>query len=486
MRLGDSINTDPVAVIAAVLEQQRRAFLADGYPSLAIRVDRLDRLARMVIAHEHEIVAALSSDFGGRSAVQTLSGDVIGGVNAIRYHRENLEAWMRPTPVKLPTSMEQAGARAEVRYEPLGVVGAMVPWNGPVLLSCLAAANVFAAGNRLMLKPSELAPTTAALLSRMFDAYFDASEAAVVEGGPDIAAAFAAQPYDHLLFTGSPAVARSVMRAAAEHLVPVTLELGGKSPVIVGASADLPVVARRLAHGKLASAGQVCVTPDYALVPKGAARQIAAAVAAEAARLYPTRVTNDDYTAIINDAHVRRLLDLLDDARALGAEIVEVNPAGEPVDVAVSRKLPLYLVLDPTDAMAAMQQEIFGPILPLMEYARIDDALAYVARHPHPLSAYYFGKDTAETARVVESVASGSMVVNDVRCQIFFEQLPFGGVGTSGMGRYRGYEGFRTFSNAKTVVYQMDSDAPLAAQRPPYDAQTRASLARQIEAMRGD
>jgi len=485
MRLGDSLHGDPVAAIAAVLERQRRAFLADGFPGLATRIDRLDRLARMVLGHEHEIVAALACDFGGRSAVQTLSGDVVGGVNAIRYHRDHLEDWMRPTPVALPASIERAGARAEVRYEPLGVVGAMVPWNGPVLLSCLAAANVFAAGNRLLLKPSELAPATSALLSRMFGAYFDVTEAAVVEGGAEIAAAFAAQPFDHLLFTGSPGVARSVLRAAAEHLVPVTLELGGKSPVVVGTSADLPVVARRLAHGKLASAGQVCVTPDYALVPKGSARQIAAAVAAEAARLYPTRVGNDDYTAIINDAHVQRLLGLVDDARARGAGIVEVNPAGEPVDVAACRKLPLYLVLDPTDAMAVMQQEIFGPILPLMEYARIDDALAYIARHPHPLSAYYFGTDAEETARVVESVASGSMVVNDVRCQIFFEQLPFGGVGTSGMGRYRGYEGFRTFSNAKTVVYQMDADGPLAAQRPPYDAKMRDSLARQIEAMRG-
>lgn len=204
MKLGESTNTDPVAAIAAVLMQQRRAFLTDGFPSLAIRIDRLDRLARMVLAHEHEIVAALSRDFGGRSAVQTLSGDIIGGVNAIRYHRDHLEAWMRPTPVTLPHSMEQAGAWAEVRYEPLGVVGAMVPWNGPVLLSCLAAANVFAAGNRLLLKPSELAPATAALLSRMFDAYFDVTEAAVVQGGPDIAAAFAAQPFDHLLSPGRP------------------------------------------------------------------------------------------------------------------------------------------------------------------------------------------------------------------------------------------------------------------------------------------
>lgn len=485
MSLADSLDTNAAAVIAALLERQRRAFLAEGIPTVATRVDRLDRLAAMVLAHERDIVAALSLDFSGRSEVQTLSGDIVGSVNAIRYNRGHLEDWMRPAPVPLPEWMAQAGARAEVRYEPLGVVGVMVPWNGPVLLSCLAAANVLAAGNRLMLKPSELAPATAALLSKMVGGFFDPTEAAVIEGGVDVAASFAAQPFDHLLFTGSPAVARSVMRAAAEHLVPVTLELGGKSPVVIGASADLAIVAKRLAHGKLASAGQVCVTPDYALVPEGSGRRIAAAIASEAARLYPTRVANDDYTAIINDAHVERLLRLVEDARALGAEIIEVNPGREPVVVATSRKLPLYLILDPTDSMAVMQHEIFGPILPLVEYARLDDALAYIARHPHPLSAYYFGTDRAESERVVGSICTGSMVVNDVRCQIFFEELPFGGVGASGMGRYRGHAGFRTFSNAKAVIYQMETDAPLVAQRPPYDLQTRAALARQIEMLRG-
>ncbi len=359
-----------------------------------------------------------------------------------------------------------------------------MPWNGPVLLSCLAAAGVFAAGNRLMLKPSELAPRASHLLARMFAASFDETEAAVIEGAAEVASAFASQPFDHLLFTGSTEVAREVMRAAAQNLVPVTLELGGKSPVIVGGSADLPSTIRRLAHGKLASGGQVCVTPDYALVPRGYARAFARSLAEQAAELYPTRTANDDYAAIISDAHVARLIALIDDAHEKGAEVIEVNPSGEPVDTALSRKLPLYLVLNPTDDMAVMQQEIFGPILPIVEYDDIDDALKYISDRPRPLAAYYFGNDENETSRVVESIVAGSIVVNDVRCQIFFEQLPFGGVGMSGMGRYRGYQGFVTFSNAKTVLYQMRADEPLAAQRPPYGDEVGAALRLQIDALR--
>lgn len=470
--------------IREILERQQESFRADGFPTAAVRIDRLQRLEVMLLEHEHDIVECLHEDFGGRSRFATRLGDIVGGVNAIRYNRGNVEVWMQPTPIPLPPAMEQAGASAEVRYHPLGVIGAVVPWNGPVLMSCLAAAGAFAAGNRLMLKPAETTPRTSALIARMFERYFDPREAAVIEGGPDVAAAFTRQPFDHLLFTGSNTIAREVMKAAATNLVPVTLELGGKNPVVVGRTADVQLVANRVVTGKLASSGQVCVSPDYLFVPQGLGGEYAQAAAAVASRLYPSLVDNDDYTAIIGDRQYERLMSLLDDARDKGATIIEATPQPDPAAARRARKFPFCIVLQPTDAMVLMQEEIFGPILPILEYGTVDEALDYIDRRPHPLSGYYFGNDPAEETRVLERVRAGNMVVNDVRCQLFFEQLPFGGVGASGMGRYRGYEGFRTFSNAKTIVHQMQRDDFLAAQRPPFSDRMKAALDEQVSALR--
>jgi coniferyl-aldehyde dehydrogenase len=466
------------------LAMQRRSFLAEGPPPLAVRVDRLDRLARMVLQHDEEIVASLSADFGNRSPHATRVGDVLGAVAAVRFNRDNLAEWMKPVPVALPPALEAQGARAELRYQPLGVVGAIVPWNGPVLMGVLAAAGAFAAGNRLMLKVPELTPRSSALLERMVSEAFDPEEMLVVQGDATVGAAFSSLPFDHLLFTGSSAVARHVMRAAAEHLVPVTLELGGRNPAIVGRSADLAATAARLATGKMASAGQVCVSPDYVLAPREHVQALVDAIAAQAARLYPRLLDNDDYTAIASPAHFERLRRLLDDARARGAQVVEVNPAAEPLWESPRRKFPLCLLTGVTPDMLVMQEETFGPLLSVIGYDTLDEALATVAAQPHPLSAYYFGRDAQEEAAVVERVVAGNMVVNDVRCQLFFEQLAFGGVGPSGMGRYRGHEGFKTFSNPKTVLYQVADDTLLAPQRPPFADAARAAVRAQVEALR--
>lgn len=470
--------------IRDALHRQRAAFRADGFPGATVRIGRLDRLITMLLAHENEIVEVLSQDFGNRSRHATRVGDIVGGINAIRYNRDNVAAWMESISIPLPPPMEAAGARAELRYHPLGVIGAVIPWNGPVLMSCLAAAGAFAAGNRLMLKPPEATPRTSALIARMFAAHFAETEAAVVEGGPEVAAAFTRQPFDHLLFTGSSAIARHVMRAAADNLVPVTLELGGKNPVITGRTADPALVANRVVTGKLASSGQVCVSPDYLFVPKGMGEVYADAAIAVANRLYPTLLDNDDYTAIIDDRHFARLRSLLEDARGKGARILEAAPLD--ADAARrARKFPFCIVLGPGEDLQMMHEEIFGPILPILEYERLEDALDHIDRRPHPLSGYYFGTDPAEQAAVLEGIRAGNMVVNDVRCQLFFEQLPFGGVGESGMGRYRGYAGFQTFSNAKTVIYQTIREDVLAVQRPPYSETVRAATVDQIASMKG-
>lgn len=467
--------------LTRVLREQRTSFLSEGPPSAEARIDRLDRLAATVLAHAEEIVSALSEDFGTRSAHATRVGDVIGSVTAIRYNRDNLRQWMQPVPVSLPAILEHAGAHAEVRYQPLGVLGAIVPWNGPVLMGVLAAAGAFSSGNRLMLKVPELTPRTSALMQRMFQQSFAPEEVFVVQGGVEVGAAFSRLPFDHLLFTGSVATARHVARAAAENLVPLTLELGGRNPVIVGKGADLERVAARLATGKMASAGQVCVSPDYVLVERARLPALMDAVASHAARLYPRLIDNDDYTSIASTAHFKRLKALLDDARSLGAAVHEINPAAQPLWESPQRKFPLCLLTDVRAPMRVMQEEVFGPILSFLPYDRMEDALAIVAEQPSPLSAYYFGPDAPEQERVLDSVVAGNMVVNDVRCQLFFEQLPFGGIGASGMGRYRGLEGFRTFSNAKTVLHQMAADEMLAAQRPPFGPEARESVRAQID-----
>jgi len=269
--------------------------------------------------------------------------------------------------------------------------------------------------------------------------------------------------------------------AAAQNLVPVTLELGGRNPVIVGRSADLELTAARLATGKMASAGQVCVAPDYVLVPRARLPELLERLAAHAAKLYPHLLDNDDATAIASDVHFARLRALLEDARAQGANVIEVNPAQEPLWDSPQRKFPLCLLTEVTAQMRIAQEESFGPLLSLIPYDSLAEALDGIAAEPQPLSAYYFGTDAEEEQYVIARVAAGNMVVGDVRCQLFFEALPFGGVGVSGYGRYRGYAGFQTFSNAKTVLYQTRDDAILAAQRPPFGAAARAAVQAQIQ-----
>ena len=469
--------------LSELLNAQRSAFLAEGYPSAEKRIERLDRAIAMLLNYEQRLVEALYDDFEGMSRLGAKRGDILGSIDVLEYTKRNLKSWMAPYSIELPEDAAKLGMRAQVRPGPLGVIGAIVPWNGPVLMSTIAIAGAFGAGNRIMIKSSEFAPHTSETLALAFSEFFSSEEALVIQGEAEVAAQFARMRFDHLLFTGSTATGRKVMQAAAENLVPVTLELGGKCPVVIGRGADLGVAAKRIALGKLASAGQVCVAPDYVYVPAGKSDAFVGMLIEAAQELYPDMVNNEEYTAVINQQNRSRICALLEDAVAQGAQVIEV-PGQPPLNAAKGTRLPLVILTNVTDNMRVMQEEIFGPLLPVMEYEDFAEPLAYIAQKPHPLSASYFGADDSERMQVIERVQTGSVVVNDVRVQIFYEALPFGGVGESGIGRYRGYEGFKTFSNLKTVLHQSENEAELARRRPPFDMDAYAAVDTMLSELR--
>ena len=374
------------------------------------------------------------------------------------------------------------GAKAEIRHQPKGVVGVISPWNFPVNLTFTPLAGVLAAGNRAMIKPSETTPATSELLKQMFASAFDESEIAVVTGGPEVGQAFSSLPFDHLVFTGATSIGRHVMRAAAENLVPLTLELGGKSPVVVGRSADMSVAAARIMNGKTLNAGQICLAPDYVLAPADRLPDFVAAAKASVGQMFPSIRESPDYTAIVTDRHYARLMDYLDDARAKGAEIVEINPGAEDLRQQPHRRIAPTLILNPTDDMKVMQEEIFGPLLPVKAYGDVQQAIDYINAHDRPLGLYYFGSDAVERDLVLDGTTSGGVTVNDVVMHVAQEELPFGGIGPAGMGVYHGHDGFREFSHRKSIYHQIKWDlAPLRMLRPPYGAGLAKYLGMQIK-----
>jgi len=447
-----------------VFERLHRASRRDPAPSERLRADRLRRLLAMLLEHKNEFVQAISSDFGGRSRHESLLAEVFTSIEAVRHAQANLGRWMKPR--RRPVRWMFLPGRAEVHPQPIGVVGIISPWNYPLQLAASPMAGALAAGNRVMVKPSELTPATGAVLARAIARSFSPEEAAVVEGDAALAAAFARLPLDHLLFTGSTRIGRLVMAAAAANLTPVTLELGGKSPVILAPSADTEAALKRVMAGKLLNAGQTCVAPDYLLAPSGREQEVVAAASRAVRRLYPTLAANPNYTSIISATHARRLRHLLADARERGAQLIELNPAGERFE-AGGRRLPPVLVLGVQEDMALMQEEIFGPILPLIPTHSLEEAIQYVSRRPRPLALYVFARRRAEAREVLARTISGGACVNDVVLQVALETLPFGGVGASGMGRYHGRDGFDRFSNLK-AVFRQRRWASTALLHPPY------------------
>ncbi|HEY0622945.1 coniferyl aldehyde dehydrogenase [Sphingomonas sp.] len=464
-----------------ILDRQRAAFMAELPVSIEVRRNRLRRAAAMVKDNAARFCDALSEDFGHRSPRQSMITDIVASVSPLKHAEKNVVRWARreKKPVMFPLGL--LGARAWVEYQPKGVVGIIAPWNFPVNLVMSPLAGVFAAGNRAMVKTSEFTPATAALFEELCPRYFDPAELAFVSGGPDVGQAFSALPFDHLLFTGATGIGRHILHAAADNLTPVTLELGGKSPAILGRSANLAQATERVAMGKMLNAGQICIAPDYLMV---AAEQEAEAVdglVRAASAMYPALLYNPDYTAIINDRHFARLTAAIDDARAKGAEVIAVNPANEDFAASNARKLPLHIIRNATDDMTVMQEEIFGPVLPVRKYDSIDGAIAEVNRRDRPLALYYFGADEAERRRVLDRTISGGVSLDDTIFHVSMEELPFGGIGPSGMGAYNGEPGFRTFSHAKSVFKQSRLDvAGLGGLKPPYGRKTDAAIRRQL------
>ncbi len=468
--------------LKSLLDRQRAAFFQDLPISAAARKDRLKRAIAMVADHADAWCDALSEDFGHRSREQSMITDIGASIGPLRHALKHVDRWMAREKRSVRFPLGLLGARAWVDYQPKGVVGVIAPWNFPVNLVMAPLAGILAAGNRAMVKMSEYTPRTAALFEELAGRYFAADELAFVSGGPEIGQTFTSLPFDHLLFTGATGIGRHILHAAADNLVPVTLELGGKSPVIVGRSANIARTTERIVLGKMLNAGQICLAPDYVLVPAEREQAVIDGLKAAASAMYPTLLANADYTAIINDRHHARLTAWIEDARAKGATVEVVNPGGEDFAASNSRKMPLHIIRDATDDMTVMQEEIFGPILPVRRYDAIDDAVGEVNRRDRPLGLYYFGEDAAEQARVLERTISGGVTVNDVVMHVSTEDLPFGGIGPSGMGAYHGRDGFRTFSHAKAVFKQSRLDvAKLAGLKPPYGKATRRTIAQEVK-----
>lgn len=443
-----------------LLDAQREAFSRDPYPPAADRKKHLSGLLGALLARQEDFAKAIDDDFGGRARHEVMFSEVFVSVTSIKHARSNLPEWMRSrrAPVDLPLQP----ARAWVTPQPLGVVGVIAPWNYPLFLSLGPLAGALAAGNRVLLKPSEYTPATSELLARLIASVFSPDHVAVVAGDASVGREFASLPFDHLLFTGSTAVGREVMRAASENLTPVTLELGGKSPAILAPGADTAKAARDLVYGKLLNAGQTCIAPDYVLAPRGNLRAFADAALSAIERYFPNAPGNPDYTSIIHDRHVRRLQNYLDEAASRGVEILPRDR--RPM---TGRKLAPALLIDPPEDLRVMQEEIFGPILPLKPYDRLDDAIAYVNARPRPLVLYLFTKDRRTMDLVERNTISGALSVNETLVHCATESLPFGGVGASGMGHYHGRLGFETFSKMKPVFYRPFAGFG-ARLRPPY------------------
>jgi coniferyl-aldehyde dehydrogenase len=412
-------------------------------PDAAARRATLGKLGDLALRNADAFADAIANDFRGRSRDETWLLEVVPTMRSIRYAQKRVARWMRDE--RRPVDIAFQPARAWVRHEPLGVVGIISPWNYPLLLALSPLADALAAGNRAMLKPSELTPRFSDLLARLISEHFPADQVSVATGAAEVGQAFSALPFDHLVFTGSTAVGRLVMRAAAENLTPVTLELGGKSPAIVAPDYPIDSAARSIAFGKFINAGQTCIAPDYALVPQAEVQRFAEAVIAEERRGYPTIAGNADYSAIVSDRHRARLSDAIEEARAAGATVLTREDAGgDPNKIA-----PTVVLGAPLDSLL-MREEIFGPVLPVIGYRTLDEAIAFVNSRPRPLALYGFTHDRESRERLL-STTSGGVTLNGTLLHIAQDSLPFGGIGPSGMGAYHGRDGFLRFSHARAV-----------------------------------
>lgn len=431
-----------------LFREQTDAFRKNPMPAYAERASNLKKLRRLLMDNQEALIDAISQDFSSRSPDETRLAEIMTVVHTIDYTLKHLKSWMAPSKKKISALFMPAVG--EVQYQPLGVVGIISPWNYTLSLSLGPLVSVLAAGNRAMIKMSEYTPVTSALVEDLLAQTFSDDLVAVVNGDAEVATEFSSIPWNHLLFTGSTSVGKHVMRAASANLTPVTLELGGKSPTIIADSVDMDQAAQPIAFGKAFNAGQTCIAPDYILCPEHRVEHFVERFRHHFASMYPTLKYNDDYTAIINERQYQRLQNYIEDAKAKGATVIVCNHADEDM-AAGTRKMPIHLILDATEEMLVMQDEIFGPLLPIVATKSVDDALDFINNRPSPLALYYFGNDKKEQQHVLDQVRSGGVCINDTLSHFAQEDLHFGGVGESGMGAYHGDQGFLTFSHAKPV-----------------------------------
>ncbi|PKG57024.1 coniferyl-aldehyde dehydrogenase [Shewanella sp. Choline-02u-19] len=433
--------------LSQVLVNQRTHYLADPSPSYEARIEHLKSLKKAILSYQEQLVQALNRDYGHRSVDDSIISDIMPCVNNINYSIKHLKKWMKPS--RRHAGLLLAPASIKVQYQPLGVVGIIVPWNFPIMLSVGPLITALAAGNRAMIKLSEFTPETNTVLTAMLASIFDQNHVACIEGEADVAAEFSSLPFDHLLFTGSTTVGRHVMRSAAQHLTPVTLELGGKSPVIVADDIDMDTAVERMIYGKCLNSGQICVAPDYVLVPSEKLNDFVRAYKRKFIKMYGQVSDNKDYGSIINQRQFDRIMLVLEDAKAKGATVMSANDEAINIE---HQKVPTQLITDATDDMLLLQDEIFGPLLPVIPYNNLQEAISYINQRPRPLALYLMSFDKNTQQQVMTHTHSGGVCINETVFHVAAEDAPFGGVGPSGMGHYHGKEGFQTFSHAKTIL----------------------------------
>jgi coniferyl-aldehyde dehydrogenase len=449
----------PLEELNRLFAGQRAAYAANPMPPAAQRQQWLKALRDLLSSERQALIDAISADFSHRSADETLLAELMPSLHGIHYASRRLRGWMKPSRRHVGMAFQPAAAK--VIYQPLGVIGVIVPWNYPLYLAIGPLVGALAAGNRVMLKLSESTPATGLLLKELLARVFPEDLVCVVLGEADVGVAFSRLPFDHLLFTGSTSVGKHVMRAAAENLTPVTLELGGKSPAIVSHDVPLKDAAERIAFGKTLNSGQTCVAPDYVLVPEDRVGGFVEAYRQAVQSFYPTLADNPDYTAIINERQLARLNGYVSDATSKGALLIPLFEQGQ------GRRMPHSVLLNVSDEMTVMQDEIFGPLLPIVPYRDLEQAFAYINQRPRPLALYYFGYDKREQNRVLHETHSGGVCLNDTLLHVAQDDMPFGGIGPSGMGHYHGHEGFLTFSKAKGVLIKQRFNAAKLIY-PPY------------------
>ena len=430
----------------------KEPFLENFNPNINDRIDRIKRIQKLVEENIDAFHKSLREDFGSRHEQLSLMADTMPVINNAKHALKNIKKWVKQDNRKPNFPLGLLGSKAYVQFQPYGVVGIISPWNFPLTLSIAPLIEIFAAGNNAMIKLSEFVPATSELTEKLINKYFTEKEVVIINGGPQTSQSFAGLPFDHLLFTGSTNVAKKVASEAASNLVPMTLELGGKSPAIVSSNSKMKKSVDKIMMGKLLNAGQICVSPDYVFVQEDQTEEFVQHAKDHVAENYPTIKNNPDYTSIIHLNHFERLNELVQDAKSKGATVIEINPAQEDFSQQEHHKIVPTLILNPTDDMKVMQEEIFGPLMPVKTYKDFNETVNFINKNPKALALYYFGDDKTEMNNVLDNTSSGQAVMNDVLFQFSMHDLPFGGVGPSGMGAYHGYDGFKNFSHKRSVL----------------------------------